>query len=504
MTEAHIGFTKESVNSQFILLAVFALTLTSFAAPRPNILVVFTDDQRSDAVGYAGNDIIQTPTLDRLATRGVVFRNCFVNTSICAVSRANLLTGQYPRRHGINDFFKTFGRRQLDQTYPALLRRAGYTTGFVGKWGIGDSVKSTLEALPIFDFWAGASRQTCFWHDRNCPYVVNNGRDTVCTCGPDSRGRRGPGNRIGKGGIDNPLHLTTDIFPAKVETFLRTRDRTKPFCLSLFFKAPHSPFTDWDDRRFAQRHVNAKMPVPLTATPEYERAKPAFLRDNKTMLGAASGRNWVENKDALHKHLRGYYRLIEGIDFAMERILAHLAAHGLTDNTVILFTSDNGHFKGEHGMAGKWLMREPSIRVPGFVNDPRLPPGRRGRRLSEPVTTIDFTATILELAGVALPGDMQGRSFLPLVEGRKPAEPWRTEWFYEHPYTHHGQIPFTIGVRTDRHKYTRYVSREPPFEEFFDLRNDPYEITNLVGTASQHALINSLRQKTDHYAQTLK
>jgi arylsulfatase A-like enzyme len=135
------------------------------AAERPNIVMIFTDDQRHDAVGYAGNDAVHTPTLDRLARQGLIFQNCFVNTSICAISRANLLSGQYPGRHGIDDFHKTFTAEQLRQTVPARLQAAGYQTAFFGKWGIGDSPERTHQGAAVFDYWAGQPMQTCFFHE---------------------------------------------------------------------------------------------------------------------------------------------------------------------------------------------------------------------------------------------------------------------------------------------------------------------------------------------------
>ncbi len=471
---------------------------------RPNIIVVFTDDQRYDAIGYAGNDVIQTPTLDRLARDGVIFDQCFVNTSICAVNRANIMVGQYPRRHGIDDFYKIFTESQFDRTYPALLKRNGYWTGFVGKWGMGNDVEPTYKAIRLFDFWAGGSHQTNYWHETDCPYVLNNGPNNVCTCGPDARGVYGPEQRHGKGGIEEPIHLTTEVFPRKVEEFLQSRDESKPFCLSLFFKAPHGPFTGWDDQRFADLFEGQEMPIPVTTTIALERAKPAFLRDNNTALGADTGRKWVEDISLLHEHLRHYYRLIVGIDFAMGKVAESLEQHGVDDNTVILFTSDNGHFCGEHGMSGKWLMREPSIHVPGFVYDPRLPDERRGQHLSEQITTIDFTASVLELAGVESPDDIQGRSFIPLVRGENLSRPWRTEWFYEHPYEHRGQIPFTIGVRTERFKYTRYISQDPAYEELFDLTKDPGETVNLVDDANSREQLDELRKKTGEYSESLR
>ena len=184
-------------------LTLIALLFQNLAAAmRPNIVMIFTDDQRYDAVGYTGNSAVRTPNLDRLAQQGLVFRNCFVNTSICAVSRANLLAGQYPGRHGIKDFHKTFTPDQLKQTVPARLQAAGYQTAFFGKWGIGDSPERTHQGAAVFDYWAGQPMQTCYFHEPDCRFVQFNGfhrpLDDLCDCHADAGARLGYRNRIGK------------------------------------------------------------------------------------------------------------------------------------------------------------------------------------------------------------------------------------------------------------------------------------------------------------------
>lgn len=484
-----------------ILLAGWLLEMPAAASRPPNLLFLFTDDQRHDALGASGNTVIQTPELDALAEQGVRFRNCFVTTSICAVSRASVLSGQYARRHGIQDFFKTFTPEQLDQTYPALLRKAGYTTGFIGKWGIGDSLSATDQGARAFDFWAGASHQTCFWHERTCPYVTDSGtgdpQANRCTCPPDSRGKQGPHNRIGKANLQDPVHLTTEIVPRKVEQFLAFRDPDRPFCLSIFFKAPHAPMQDFDPR-FQDQYQGVTIPPPVTATREDIARRPACLNGK---LGTPTGRKWVEHPEALQAHYRDYYRLISGIDLAVGKIRAQLEQQDLADQTVILFTSDNGHFKGEFGLSGKWLMYDPSQRVPGFIMDPRLPEAVRGTR-DQLVLHIDFTATMLDLAGLPVPHRMQGRSLVPLLQGGSPD--WRQDIFYEHAYHHRGAITPTEGVRTTSMKYTRYVAENPVYEELFDLQRDPHERHNLVADPAFGESLNQLRNRWTYYVDALQ
>lgn len=464
---------------------------------QPNIVFLFTDDQRSDAVGYAGNEKIQTPNMDRLAQEGLRFDNCFVTTSICCISRASVLSGQYARRHDITGFNTTFSPEALQQTYPALLQRHGYYTGFIGKWGVGTLPEKTNVAAKMFDDWQGQPHQTNFWHEADCAFVKFDGKSPhmagVCDCPPDARGKKGWDVRIGKANMREPKHLSTEIIPAKIEQFLENRDLEKPFCLSLFFKAPHDP-QDYDPR-YENLYENLEMPIPRTSKPKFASARPDFLR--KHQLGNASGGKWAENHALLQTHIRNYYRLVSGADYAIGKLIESLESRGLAENTVILFTSDNGSFHGEHGFAGKWLMREPSIRVPGFVYDPRLPLSTRNRCTGEMVLNIDFTATILDLAGVEIPSSMQGRSLRKLTEDASGK--WREDWFYEHEYTHGGAIQPIIGVRSKDWKYTLYTKQDPPYEELFDLITDPDEVNNLASEPEYQERLSTLRRRCNEY-----
>ena len=469
---------------------------------RPNIVFLFTDDQRADSIGYSGNDVIQTPAMDKLAAQGTRFDNCFVTTSICCISRACVLSGQYQRRHGIDGFDTPFSPPALQQTYPAILRRHGYYTGIIGKWGVGTSPENTNQGAAVFDYWQGQPHQTNFWHDADCAFVKFDGKgppeDGVCDCPPDARGVAGWDIRVGDANMSHPLHLSTQIVPAKVEQFLETRDSEKPFCLSVFFKAPHDP-QDYDPR-YTQLYADQSMPIPITATPALAAARPEFLRLHQ--LGNPAGKRWTDDHALLQDHIRNYYRLISGADYAIGKLVETLDKMGLSENTVILFTSDNGSFHGEHGFAGKWLMREPSIRVPGFIYDPRIATAKRPRRTDKMVLNIDYTATILDLAGIPLPEAMQGKSLIGLVNGSQPE--WRDEWFYEHEYSHAGAIQPTIGVRGTRWKYTRYVAQDPVYEELFDLENDPDEVHNLAAVTECKPRLEFYRKRCDDWKLRLR
>ncbi|MBN2450732.1 MAG: sulfatase-like hydrolase/transferase [Lentisphaeria bacterium] len=457
---------------------------------RPNLVLIFTDDQRHDAVGYAGNEAVHTPNLDRLARAGLILRNCFVNTSICAVSRANILCGQYPARHGVDDFLKTLSSAQLQASVPARLRAAGYQTAFFGKWGIGDTPERTHQGAAVFDYWAGQPMQTCYFHEPDCRYVTFDGfarpPDDLCDCPADGKGKAGYRNRIGRETLREPLHVDSEVTPRHVARFLDGRDAAKPFCLMLFFKSPHSPFGDWDP---AVENVleGREMLLPAASTQANADREPEIIRRS---LGWPAGQVLLKDPLQRERHLRDYYRSVSSMDLGVGRIMDELARRGLAGNTVVLFTSDNGHFLGEHGLSGKWLMYEPSLRVPGFVYDPRRPGGKATERL---VITTDFSVTLLAFAGVPIPDSMTGRDLNGLYDN--PSAPWRTEFLYDHPYSHRGRIPRTLGVRTEQYTYTRYIDPDPPFEQLFDLRQDPDQLRNLAADPAHAELLGRLRNR---------
>lgn len=368
---------------------------------RPNLVFLLSDDQRWDTLGAMGNPVIETPHLDRLAAEGVLFRNAFVTTPICAVSRASILSGQYAHRHGIRDFTSAFSPSALSQTYPLLLRAAGYYSGFIGKWGIATRDLESIAAVrQHFDFWAGFSHQGNYWHDAGCRWLVHNYLDPTasdaCDCPPDSSGRAGPEVRVKCNGIDDPVHLTTQIIPEKVAQFLDTRSPRQPFALSVSFKAPHAPWQDWDPRMSPYYANSDEIPVPASLDAG---STAGFLLQSIMALPS----RLYQDPAVIQKSLCHYYRQITGMDLAIGRIRGILAERRLDHNTVILCASDNGHLIGEHGLFGKSLMYEESIRVPLMVYDPRLPAHHRGSERDQMVLNIDVAPTLLELAGCPSP-----------------------------------------------------------------------------------------------------
>lgn len=421
---------------------------------RPNIVFLLTDDQRFDALGAMGNDIIQTPHLDRLASEGTVFTNAFVTTSICAISRASIVTGQFARRHGIVDFSTALTPEQFADTFPARLRAAGYRTAFVGKWGLGNP-------LPVdqYDAWYGFAGQGRYFEE--------------------------------EGGV----HLTDKQGSDALEFLDTCSPEGAPFCLQVSFKAAHCDHGNTPDftpaERFRPLYANVTIPLPELANEESFKSLPPFLRESEARL------RWHDRfgtSDRYQRTVKDYYRLLTGVDDVVGRIVERLHERGLADNTIILFTSDNGFYLGDRGLAGKWFMHEESIRVPLVVYDPGAAAEARGQRREEMVLNIDVAPTILDWAGVAIPEAVQGRSLAPLLQADDGRVAWRGEWFYEHPFAHR-TIPMSEGVRGERWKYVRYTSIDPPYEELYDLQHDPLEERNLAGDPDAADRLEAMRHQ---------
>ena len=412
-------------------------TVSSAEAKKPNIIFILTDDQRWDALGYAGNNIIQTPNMDDLASEGLYFRNAFVSTPICAASRASLFTGLYERTHNF-----TFGKPNLDdrymyRSYPYLLRKAGYRTGFVGKFGVKVN-EGILDSL--FD------SKELTWY----PYFV------------DVNGEQ--------------VHLA-DVHGDHAIDFIKS-NRERPFCLSLSFWSPHA--NDGEEQQYFwpaycdSLYADEEIPVPETADPAFFEALPEFL---KTTMNR---KRWYWRFDTPEKHqemVKGYYRMISGVDNVLGRIQTALEMEGLADNTVIILMGDNGYFLGERGYAGKWLMHEPSIRVPMIIYDPRQPDSKRGRILEEMVLNVDITPTLLSLAGVEIPESYQGEDLTGFNNGLP--ETWRSSIFCEHQLENNALLPKTECFRDDTWKLIRYEAR-PDLVELYNHKQDPDETNNLA------------------------
>lgn len=426
----------------------------------PNLVFLLTDDQRWDTLGCMGNRIIQTPNVDALARQGATFTNMFVTTPICVTSRASFFSGLYARSHGIHTFRMRFSPAQFAATYPALLRKAGYRTGFVGKYGLDEPP----EPKDQFDDWYGFLGQGHFF----------------------PKGEPGP-------------HLT-HIMGEQAREIIGRQSPGQPFCLSVSYKSPH--VQDQDPRQFLadprDEHLyrDTRMPVPKTMDSR------AIERLPIEVQGSEARRRWAvrfSTPELYQRSVRNYYRMITGVDRTVGEIVAALEKQGLRENTIIVYTSDNGFYLGEHGLAGKWFMHEESLRVPLVIHDPR-PGAVRGARFDGMALNIDCAPTLLELAGLKPPPAMQGRSLAPWVRGERPA--WRKEFFGEHLFEH-DWIPKSEGIRTDRWKYARYLNIAGNPEEMYDLSADPHEENNLAPQPAQRGQLEALRRRREAWLAAL-
>ena len=445
----------------------------------PNILFVMTDDQAQAALSVYGNGILKTPNMDRIGNEGLRFDQAFVTTSVCAPSRASYLTGLYAHSHGVTSngeepgWYQQMGLAHDQITYPMLLRQAGYHTAVVGKWHI--------KSMPTgFDHAAILRGQGSYFD----PEFIVNGAPVKF------RGH------------------TDDVIGDQALAYLRQRPKDRPFCLCYQFKAPHGP---WEpDPRFYDAFKDVEIPLPPGfGEPQPEDAPVAFskttqeiadmsdfFRDNERRK-AQVDRHLPEDerlRAVFQAYIKAYYQVLLGVDENLGRVLDFLDKEGLAGNTIVVYTSDNGAFLGEHGFYDKRLMLEPSLRVPMLMRWPeRIEAGRVDD--AHMVLNIDVAPTFLELAGLTAPDWMQGRSWKPLVAGGDPdwREDFLYEW-YEYPAVHCARKHH--GVRTQRWKLIHFW-QEPDEWALYDLANDPGETDNLVDDPRHADTVARLRRRID-------
>ena len=423
---------------------------------KPNIIYLLTDDHRFNALGVMGNSIIKTPNLDKLAGGGVLFKQAYVTTSICCVSRATMLSGQYMSRHKIANFSTSFAPEAFNQTYPMLLKKAGYRTGFIGKFGVGEPKN---QPSSLFDFWSCSDKSQ-----------------------PDYELKDENGNY---------LHHT-DKVNEDIQTFLETNNGDRPFCLSVSFKAPH--VQDEDPRqfipqpRFMTMYQSDSIPETEKMDPKYWNSFPDFFRTEKN-FGRIRWHQRYENNRMYQESVRNYYRLISGVDEVVGKLRATLKAKGLDENTVIIFMGDNGFYLGEYGLADKWYGHQESIRVPLIIFDPREKT-HAGKQVNDMVLNIDIAPTILRLSGISVPKSMQGTDLATVVSGKGTK---RNDFFYEHTFMGSPGIPKVEGVVGQKMKYMKYIEHD--YEELFDLVKDPDEKHNIAADDQYKELLNFSRRR---------
>ena len=439
--------------STFTALALVAPLANAATPSKPlNIVVLYADDWRHDTLGAAGHPVVKTPHLDQLAKEGMRFTHNCVTTAICGVSRATLLTGQWMSRHG-NPAFAMF-TTPWAETYPGLLRRNGYHVGHIGKWHNGTFPQDK------FDF--GRAYSGTHWI------------------------READGTKI---------HVTQKNENDALE-FLRTRPTDKPFVLTLAFFATHAedqnPLQFLPQPASMELYKDTVIPVPKTSSDEDFKRLPPFIA-NEQNEGRVRYHWRFDTPEKYQTMMKNYYRLATEVDATCGRVLAALRQQGLLEDTLVIFTADNGYFHAEHGLADKWYPYEESIRTPLIVRDPRMLAAQRGQTNDDFTLNVDLAPTFLAAAGIAAPARMQGRDLSALyLASNAPA--WRTEFFYEHATIKNIHfIPSSEALVRKEVKYLYW----PDFqhEELFDLTADRAETHNLAAAPNQAKTLASLRSR---------
>jgi N-acetylglucosamine-6-sulfatase len=444
-TRMHSGQEKDIPRRSFLETggtAAAAPFLMGAAAPRQrNIIFILIDDLRFDTFSFMGHPVVQTPNIDRLAKNGVHFRNSFVTTSLCSPSRATILTGLYAHQHKILDNSTRLPDTIL--TFPTLLQKAGYRTGFVGKWHMGGE---SDEPRPGFHRWVSFRGQGVYV---NPTFNID-------------------GTQVKREGY------VTDLITDYSLDFIK-QNRERPFMLYMSHKAVHADFTPAP--RHAGKYKDAVVPRPRTYadTNDNYRGRPDWVRRQRNSWHGVDGMyNKTVDFDGFY---RRYCETVLGVDDSVGRLLDTLEKEDLREDTLILFMGDNGFLFGEHGLIDKRCMYEPSIRVPLFAHCPAL---TRGARVREEMTlNLDIAPTILEAAGVQIPSSIQGRSFLGLIRGKDI--PWRKEFLYEYFWERaYPQTPTVLGLRSDQYSFMRHHGIWDLYE-LYDIRKDPDQMHNLLG-----------------------
>ena len=474
-----------------LILALCSLAILvppSSTADRPNIVFIMSDDHAAHAIGAYGSRVNETPNLDRLARDGAILTRVFATNSICTPSRAAILTGQYSHLNGVTMFNRFDSSRG---TVAKLLQAGGYHTGMIGKWHLGSDPAG-------FDAWEILPGQGA--------YV-----DPVLYTATGEKTYTG--------------RYVTDVITDLGIDFIKNRPRNKPFFLMLHHKAPHRPWQP--DAKMAERFKDRWIPEPDTLWDSYVTRTDA-LRENQQRIAADLTRRdlklqppadlqgaaltaWLATKpdtvttavggqsvtltgEALtrwkyQRYMRDYLATVQSVDDGVGRVVEFLDRNGLGKNTIVIYTSDQGFFLGDHGLFDKRFMYEESLRMPFLVRWPAaIKPGTRSDAMA---LNVDFAPTFLEAAGLPVPADMQGRSLLPVLRGRAPAG-WRSSMYYRYyhdPGDHNTRAHY--GVRTRTHKLMYYWTKDQ--WELFDLAHDPSELHNLYGQPGQEALTSAMK-----------
>jgi arylsulfatase A-like enzyme len=451
---------------------------------QPNILFIMSDDHASHAMSCYNSKINKTPNLDRISNEGMRFDNCFCTNSICTPSRAVILSGTYNHINGVTTLATHMDNKLL--TFPKLLQKAGYQTSMFGKWHLGWGA----EHCPTgFDDWAVLPGQGNY-HNPQFIFKGPNGGDWRTVQG-----------------------YATDIITDMCLDWLKNRDASRPFCMMYHHKAPHRPW--YPDEKHADMYLNEDIPEPETLYDDYSnRAKAAEAAEMRVGvhmrpldIKSEVQKEMPEHdlrKWAYQRYIKDYLRVIASVDDNVGRVLDYLDENNLTDNTLVIYTSDQGFFLGDHGWYDKRFMYEESLRMPFIVRYPKeIKPGSVNKDM---VLNLDFPSLFLDLAGVDQPESFQGTSLRPLLQGETPKN-WRKSMYYRywmHKADHNVYAHY--GIRTHRYKLIYYYadalnqpgaideSYEPEWE-LFDLEKDPYELNSVYNNPEYADIVKDLKKE---------
>lgn len=465
------------MNRVIVLAAVLLLGSSALAADskRPNVVLILTDDQRWDCLGVAGHPYLKTPHIDRLAKEGAYFKNAFCTTSLCSPSRASILSGLYAHKHGVSNNFTEYPAAMA--SFPQQLRGAGYTTGYIGKYHMGEE---NDEPRPGFDY-----------------FVTHKGQGKYFDTEFNLNGKK---REMVKG------YYTTVVTDMALDWLAQQEKSDKPFCLMLGHKAPHSFY--FPEEKYAHAFDDAKIAYPDSAFKLDD--KPDWIKQRLSTWHGIYGplfdyrKKFPDSSPEAVKDFaamtRAYWGTILSVDDSVGRIYDYLQKSGQLDNTVIIYMADNGLLNGEHGMVDKRTAHEPSIRIPLVMRYPPLVPTDKPKQVEEMAVTVDIAPTVLELCGAKPLANIHGRSLVKLAQG--DATGWRTSYLYS--YNYEKQFPYTPNVRavrTDRWKYIHYPpgdgSPDKHKAELYNLKEDPEELHNLIDNPEHAEQLASLKQELE-------
>ncbi|WP_111707610.1 sulfatase family protein [Lutibacter citreus] len=494
----------------YTVLLALLLSVSAYAQKKPNIIYIMSDDHAAHAIGAYGGRLASlnpTPNLDKLANEGMVFENCFATNSICTPSRATIITGQYSQTNHMLDFSRPLETAQL--YLPQEIKKQGYQTAMIGKWH--------LDCEPTaFDFYSVVPGQGKYFN----PTFFEKG------------------NGIYPNNVVKSVGHSSDVIAKKAIGWIKNRDKKEtPFFLMCHFKAPH----DWFENapRYNSYLADVKIPEPESLYDQPNWGSEGTRGKNDSLIheiGTSISRRFkyqgyvdhykiddaISDKEATSKayqiYLKKYLRCVKGVDDNIGRLIQYLKDNGLYENTVIVYTADQGMMLGEHDLVDKRWMYEESMRMPFIVRYPKMV--KTGQRNNMLINNTDFAPTLIDLAGGKVPDKMQGNSIKPLLKGETPKD-WRTASYYRYwLHLSHHDIPSHFGIRTKDYKLIFFYGRHwdlnetgkqsrtwlpkeksfkirptPPSWELYDLSKDPHEVNNVYNNPEYVQIIRTLKKE---------